>query len=164
MSNAQKLATNIDSKPLADESIISGSKHSHDGLVARGNAHDHSQGDGALIDHNFALTNAGKLISHGDIDLFLNQPVKTTSSPTFYNLTVSNIKATSSTGIFFAHNLPQGSTKVTTTGVVAGFVQNAGSSTTFVSSSSTFTGNYGTKAYTVGDIVRTLKKLGFMTT
>lgn len=164
MSNAQKLATNIDTKPLDNESIASGDKHSHDGLVARGNAHDHSQGDGALIDHNLALTNSGRLITHGDIDLFLNQAVKTTSSPTFFNLTASNIKATSSTGIFFAHNLPQGSTKVSATGVVGGFVQNAGSSNQFVSSSSTFTGNYGTKAYTIGDIIKTLKKYGFMTT
>lgn len=69
-----------------------------------------------------------------------------------------------STGIFGAHGVTQSSTRNSTTGTVTGFTQSASSSAKFVSSSSTFTGNYGTTTYTIGDIVRTLKKHGFMTT
>jgi hypothetical protein len=47
----------------------------------------------------------------------------------------------------------------TTTGTTTGFTAGAG---TAVLSDSTFTGNDGTKAYTIGDIVRALKSYGFL--
>lgn len=47
----------------------------------------------------------------------------------------------------------------TTTGTTAGFTQGTG---TIAMSVSTYTGNIGTTAYTIGDIVNALKKLGLM--
>jgi len=58
----------------------------------------------------------------------------------------------------------QSSTQMSSTGKVTGFTSNAASTATFVSSSSTFTGNYGTKAYTVSDVVFAMKKAGLMAT
>lgn len=46
-----------------------------------------------------------------------------------------------------------------TTGTTTGFTAGAGSA---VLSDSTFTGNSGTAAYTIGDIVLALKNLGFL--
>jgi hypothetical protein len=46
-----------------------------------------------------------------------------------------------------------------TTGTIVGFTAGAGSA---VDSAATFTGNTGSAAYTIGDIVRALKQLGFM--
>lgn len=46
-----------------------------------------------------------------------------------------------------------------TTGTVAGFTQGTG---TIAMSSSTYTGNIGSSAFTVGDIVNALKKIGIM--
>lgn len=124
--------------------------------VTNGDSHDHIGGDGAQINHT-GLSNIGTL-SHATIDTYLNQAVKTTSSPSFANLT-----ATSSTGKFYGHG-GQGSTRISATGITTGFTQNAGSSTAFVSSSSLFTGNFGATAYTIGDIISTLKKHGLLTT
>lgn len=50
-------------------------------------------------------------------------------------------------------------TQPNTTGTTTGFTAGAG---TAVLSGSTFTGNTGTAAYTVGDVVRALKLLGFL--
>lgn len=58
-------------------------------------------------------------------------------------------------GFFNATPVIQQATTGTTTGFTAG-------SGTASKSDSTFTGNTGTAAYTVGDIVRALKNLGFL--
>lgn len=51
----------------------------------------------------------------------------------------------------------EGIAQYSTTGTTTGFTAGGGTTAT---SASTFTGDVGTKAYTVGDIVRALKQLG----
>lgn len=53
----------------------------------------------------------------------------------------------------------QSNQQYNTEGTTTGFTAGAG---TAVLSDSTFTGNFGTRAYTIGDIVRALKKVGLM--
>lgn len=86
------------------------------------------------------------------------------TSKTYDDIRIFPAINNNSTGTIYFHGFNQGSTRVTATGVVTGFTQDASSSTKFASSSSTFTGNYGTTAYTIGDVVKALKKHGLMAT
>ncbi len=61
--------------------------------VMNGNSHDHSGGDGAQIDHT-TLSNIGNL-THSTIDSYLDQSVKTTSSPSFVVGTFTQTSGTS---------------------------------------------------------------------
>lgn len=85
-------------------------------------------------------------------------------SRTYDNIIIYPSIDFSSTGKISTHGVTQSSSRISATGAVTGFTQNASSSVKFVSSSSTFTGNYGASAFTIGDVVRTLKKHGLMTT
>lgn len=84
----------------------------------------------------------------------------TTGTSTFNNLnTTGNTgigdAATDTVGFYGATKVAQPATTGTTTGFTAG-------SGTAARADSTFTGNTGTAAYTVGDIVKALKDLGLL--
>ena len=110
--------------------------------------------------------------SYDDIVIF--PEVTLTGAQTLTNKTFSGGTITgsvSSTGTTFSGLFgtrigrpTQNSTQIGSTGTVTGFTQNAASSAKFVSSSSSFTGNYGTKAFTLGDVVKALKKHGILST
>lgn len=83
-----------------------------------------------------------------------------TGNATLVNLTVTGDSAlgnaaTDKVGFYGATTIVQ----YDTTGTVTGFVAGSG---TAAKDDSTFTGNTGTTAYTVGDIVRALKQLGLI--
>jgi hypothetical protein len=70
--------------------------------------------------------------------------------------TVLGASATDNIGFY---GLSQGVPQATPSGVTAGFTAGTG---TAVQSGSTFTGNVGTTAYTVGDLVAILKGLNLI--
>lgn len=76
-----------------------------------------------------------------------------TVTPNSY--TPAALKVTGDIGLFGADPVPQQNTTGTTTGFTAG-------SGTTAHVDSTYTGNLGTTAYTMGDVVRALKKLGIL--
>ena len=81
-----------------------------------------------------------------DVDIVLG----TTTGTKFGTATTQKL------GFYAATPVAQQATTGTTTGFTAGGPANG------VHADSTFTGNSGTKAYTVGDIVRALKNLGLL--
>ena len=84
----------------------------------------------------------------------------TTGTSTFNNVEITGNTgignaATDTVGFYGATKVAQPATTGTTTGFTAG-------SGTAAKDDSTFTGNTGTAAYTVGDIVKALKNLGLL--
>lgn len=86
------------------------------------------------------------------------------TSKTYDDIVIFPAIDISSSGSVGLHGSAQSSTQNSSTGETTGFTANAGSTNAYVSSSSTFTGNYGTSAYTISDVVASLKKHGMITT
>jgi len=111
-----------------------------------------------------------KIKGNPTLDDWFDQAVKTTSSPTLAGLTISdagNMVLGTTTGtkigtattqkLGFFNKAPV--VQPATTGTTTGFTQNVG---TEVRDDSTFTGNTGSAAYTIGDIVKAMKDTGLM--
>lgn len=108
---------------------------------------------------------------------WFDQNVKVAGTPTFAGLTLSgnqtfndaiNIVVNTSTGTKIATGTTQKLgfwnaapvAQHSSTGETAGYTANAGSDNVF--NTSTFTGNVGSTAYTISDVVKCLKNAGFM--
>jgi hypothetical protein len=76
---------------------------------------------------------------------------------TFGTTTGSKIGTSTSQKLAFYNSTPV--VQPSTTGTTTGFTAGAGSA---VDSAATFTGNTGSTAYTIGDIVKALKTLGLL--
>lgn len=112
-----------------------------------------------VSDNGFVGEITGNITGNVTGDLIGNVTATTGTS------TFNNLNTTGNTGIGNATTDTiglYGVTKVaqpSSTGQTAGFTAGAG---TAVLSDSTFTGGSGTKAYTIGDIVKHLKALGIL--